>query len=109
MYIKVDEEKNLVNFCKNCGHHEVKKREQNESICIIDDNKISDQLKYMQYINDHLVHDPALPRVNDIPCPNSACTKPAAAENEIIYMNYNAEDMKYVYYCVHCKRHFVQN
>ena len=103
-FIKVNENKDMVYFCKNCANEEVQKKE-NGSICIIDDSKVDDTTKYSQYVNKYLKYDPTLPRVNNIPCPNVKCTKPSGEENEVIYLKYDHINMKFMYYCCHCE-HF---
>lgn len=56
-----------------------------------------------QFMTPHIESDPTLPHVNNIPCPNKACTKPADAPSDVMYMKYDHRNMKYVYHCVHCK------
>lgn len=101
-FIKVNEEKDMVYFCKSCGNEEVKHKD-NGSICIIDDNKVDDATKYSQYMNRYLKYDPTLPRVSNIKCTNPACTKGEDVVNEVIYLKYDHAGMKYMYYCCHCE------
>lgn len=101
-FIKVNEDKDMVYFCKSCGNEEVKKKD-NGSICIIDDNKVDDATKYSQYMNKYLKYDPTLPRVANIKCTNPACTKGDDQPNEVIYLKYDHPNMKYMYYCCHCE------
>lgn len=103
-FIKINEEKDMVYFCKNCGNEEVQKKE-NGSICIIDENKINDVSKYSQYMNRYLKYDPTLPRVSNIQCPNASCSKDPQAQNEVIFLKYDYVNMKYLYHCCHCE-HF---
>lgn len=100
LYVNINEEKDLTYYCKSCGHKEVQPKE-NGSICIVDDNQISDALKYSQYVNKYLKYDPTLPRVEDIQCPHVDCTR-GDKKNEVIYINYDPQAMKYVYFCCHC-------
>jgi hypothetical protein len=102
-FIKVNENKDMVYFCKNCANEEVQKKE-NGSICIIDDNKVDDTTKYSQYINKYLKYDPTLPRVSNIPCPNTKCSKPSGADHEVIYLKYDHINMKFMYHCCHCEQ-----
>ena len=56
--------------------------------------------------------DPTLPRVSKILCPNSDCKtnhgsskasdSPESGEREIIYLRYDAVNIKYVYLCSTC-------
>lgn len=101
LYVNIDENKDLVYYCKYCNNKEVVTKE-NGSVCVIDDNKITDSIKYTQYINKHLKHDLTLPRVNNIVCPSESCSKPSTTENEVIYLKYDATNLKYIYHCCHC-------
>ena len=101
LYVDIDQEKNLVYYCKNCNNKVVQQKEAG-SIVIVEDNKINDELKFSQYINKYLKYDPTLPRVSNMSCPNASCTRKDHEENEVIYIKYDPNDMKYVYYCCHC-------
>lgn len=100
LYVTVDEEKNLIYYCKNCNNRI--KRENKESELIISDNKIDDSLKYSQYLNKYLKYDPSLPRVNNIHCTNQECTNKDPSKSEVIFIKYDATNMKYLYHCCHC-------
>ncbi len=106
-YVNIDENKDLVYYCKHCNNREVVSKESG-SICIIDDNKITDEIKYSQYLNRYLKYDNTLPRVNNIVCPNSKCSKPSSAQNEVIFIKYDFANMKYIYNCCYCD-HFWHN
>lgn len=103
-FIKVNETKDMVYFCKCCGNEEVNTK-GNGSICIIDDNKVDGATKYSQYMNKYLKYDPTLPRVSNISCTNPSCTKQPEQPNEVIYLKYDHTNMKYMYYCCVCE-HF---
>jgi DNA-directed RNA polymerase subunit M/transcription elongation factor TFIIS len=103
-FIKVNDDNDMVYYCKSCGNEDVVKKETG-SICIIDDNKVDDSTKYSQYMNKYIKYDPTLPRVHNIPCTNAACTKKHDQKDEVIYLKYDPINMKFMYYCVHCE-HF---
>lgn len=107
LYVTINKERQLVHYCKCCGYKTVE-TDLTKSVCIIDDNKINDSTKYSQYINPWLKYDPCLPRVNNIQCPDRECSKPKDAENEVIYIKYDATNMRYIYNCCHCN-HFWSN
>lgn len=100
LYVAIDKDKNLEYYCKSCNNRE--KKETQESELIISDNKIDDSIKYSKYINKYIKYDPSLPRVNNIACVNEACTKKPSDHSEVIFIKYDAVNMKYLYYCVHC-------
>lgn len=103
MYIGVDAEtRDMVFSCKTCPNREVHKASEG-SLCIIPENKINDSTKYTQYMNRYIKHDSTLPRVNTVECPHSktTCSK-GDLKNEVIYLQYDMQDMKYLYHCCHC-------
>ena len=100
-FIKVNEDKDLIYYCKACGNEEVQKKE-NGSLCIIDDNKVDDETKYSQYMNKYLKFDPTLPRVSNVVCPNLKCTRKSEQPNEVIYLKYDHINMKFMYHCCYC-------
>ena len=56
--------------------------------------------------NPDIIHDPAIPRIRgaEIPCPISTCpSKSPSVENEVLYIKYDAENLKFMYICKHCK------
>lgn len=103
-FIKVNDEKDMVFFCKSCGNEELQNKE-NGSVCIIDDNKVNDATKYSQYMNKYLKYDPTLPRVDNIPCTNPSCTRKSNQPHEVIYLKYDHVKMKFMYHCTWCN-HF---
>jgi len=100
LYISVDET-DLVFQCKNCNFsvkEDCSSKAENIKNDLRDD-------KYSIYMNKHIKHDPTLPRVNNILCPNEVCrskTEKDKKEGEVIYVKYNPNDMKYAYLCCHC-------
>ena len=95
-YVKVNENKELVYYCKFCNNSHTETKE-NGSILVIDDNTVDDDIKYKQFLNKNILHDPTLPRVNNIVCTNESCTKNKNEDNEVIYVKYDFENMKYLY------------
>ena len=105
-YVKVaDDQPDLIHYCKFCNNSITESAKEKGSILVIDDGKIDDNIRYRQYANKNIIHDPTLPRVNNIQCPNASCTKKTDQENEVIYIKYDFANMKYLYYCCHCE-HF---
>jgi DNA-directed RNA polymerase subunit M/transcription elongation factor TFIIS len=107
LYVTIDKDKRLVHYCKSCGARVVE-TDVTKSFCIVDDVKINDYTKYSQFINPWLKYDPCLPRVHNIKCPNHDCGKPSDKDNEVIYIKYDASEMKFIYSCCHCD-HFWTN
>jgi DNA-directed RNA polymerase subunit M/transcription elongation factor TFIIS len=96
----------LVYFCKNCGNS-IDGEDTATKSCIIDTNYIDDQTTYKQFATPYITHDPTLPRVNDIACPNAECSSvagssAAATTPEVIYVKYDATNLKFLYHCTRC-------
>ena len=91
----------LVYACKCCGNvvrDDVREAVVMESTCPMDD-----ETKYRQFVTPHLKDDPTLPRASYIPCVRGdKCTRPAAAPREVIFVKYDAVNLKFLYHCVHC-------
>lgn len=100
MYIKVNDARKLLYFCKNCNYNQ--EEDTSSSICILDNNNIDEETNYTQYVTKHLKHDMTLPRVTNIDCPNEDCTRASGAPQDIIYVKYDFANMRYLYHCVHC-------
>lgn len=102
LYISVDNENKLIYYCKNCSF--IKYGDlSNGSICVIEDNRVSDDIKYIQFLNKYIKHDVTIPRVKNINCPNEECTKKKEEENQVMYIKYDNKNMKYMYHCCYCE------
>ena len=102
LYIKTEDNR-LFNHCKNCSNS-VEIDSNNKSIPIIENNYEEENINYHTFINPYIKHDPTLPRVNNIVCPNVKCTKKKNEDNEVIFIKYDNENMKYLYYCLYCEK-----
>lgn len=91
----------LLYACKNCGDTKHAVDTETKS-CILNTNYIDDQASYKQYVTPLVRHDPTLPRVRNLPCPSSACTRPKDADHEVIYIKYDYENLRFLYHCCHC-------
>lgn len=103
MYIKVDDTKMLQYFCKNCNF--VQEEDSTGSLCILDSNHIDEETTYQRYISPYLKYDMTLPRVNNIECANTACSRRKDQAQEVIFVKYDFNNMKYLYHCPYCN-HF---
>jgi len=104
-YIRIDEENEnkLSSYCRKCGHVD----KEVESVCVLETNTTNTQ-NYNYNINPYTKHDPTLPRVYNMECPNAQCKTNVIGKNgeknpaEIIYVRYDDEQLKYSYICVTC-------
>jgi hypothetical protein len=105
-YIEINSEDSnkLVYYCRKCGNK--------DSLLAVDNLCVSKvQIKKSEQSFNHIINkytklDPTLPRVSKILCPNSDCKTNHGSkdeeEREIIYLRYDAVNIKYVYLCSTC-------
>ena len=102
LYIKIIDDKDLTYYCKNCGwikDHDSKDIDN----CIYSKNYTNEKISYKWMINKDLCHDPTLPKVNNILCPNDDCpTHKDGTPKEVIYLKYDKDNLKYLYMCCVC-------
>jgi len=111
----VDESNILIYYCRNCGHEDATLSA--ESICVSDTQFRRSEQNFTHFVNEYTKHDPTLPRINTIKCPNHECISNTSSmaggsktdnpdkeinNREVIYIRYDDVNMKYVYLCVHC-------
>lgn len=104
LYVKKNDDNNLVKYCKHCEFSKV----ENNTGCIKISETIytEDDLLYNQSINKYLRYDPTLRRINDslIKCPNKECVtiEDSEKKQQVLYIKYHPQNMKYLYVCDHC-------
>ncbi len=108
LYIQASEDdlRDVKYVCKNCNF--TKDMPKDKSVKIIEKIHDDSMKSIVQDITTNIEHDPTIPHITDITCPNIKCTKPNKSLNDIMYIKTDAINMKYVYYCVYCK-HFWEN
>ncbi len=91
----------LIYYCRNCGNKDENISAENISVCKMQLKK-SEQ-EFSHFINPYTKLDPTLPRVSNILCPNPEClTNTKEEPREIIFIRYDAFNMKYAYLCSTC-------
>lgn len=108
LYVKSDEEHNLIKYCKHCDFS--KKETTAKSVKISETMYSEDDLLYNQHVNKYLRWDPTLRRIKDdnIKCINPEC-KIKPGDERILYIKYHPSNMKYLYVCDHCGNIWRQN
>ena len=109
LYVKSDEDKNLIKYCKHCDFS--KKETSAKSIKISETMYSEDDLLYNQHINKYLRFDPSLRRIKDstIKCQNQECTMTESDDDRVLYIKYHPHNMNYLYVCDHCGYIWRQN
>jgi DNA-directed RNA polymerase subunit M/transcription elongation factor TFIIS len=128
-YIKVNGEdaNTLVYYCRFCGHEDNEPAESGVVVLRTEYKKTEQQFSHM--VNRYIKHDPTLPRIANVKCPNDSCTSNATTSNattsnhgtatsnhgattgdkntgdkmpSVIYLRYDDDNMKYLYICEDC-------
>jgi len=119
-YISISEKDSnvLSYYCRSCGHVDDTLTE--EGVCILDTQLKKGKQKFNHIINEYTKLDPTLPRIYNIPCPNTTCPthgskssasssssasaagKDETKQSEVIYMRYDDANLKYIYICTTC-------
>ena len=100
-YMKKNDEKKLIYYCKHCNNEDPKLIETKNMKVFEYSNE--DNIGKVN-INEYTRYDPTLPHVKTIKCPNLECNsnKNAEVEQDVIYIRVDDSNMKYVYLCYHC-------
>ena len=106
LYLEQTEEKvgdetkmSLRRICRNCGF----KEDNNGGLILEIDLKEKTSEGYKILMNEFTKQDPTLPHVNTIKCPNNGCnTNVSGKEKDVIYLKYDAINMKFLYICNVC-------
>lgn len=119
-YIKINGEdaNTLVYYCRFCGHEDNEPTDDGVVVLRTEYKKTEQQFSHM--INRYIKHDPTLPRITNVKCPNEGCKSNGAGDkshgasasgghdspkgdaSSVIYLRYDDANMKYLYICEHC-------
>jgi len=104
-YVKLssDDDTSLIYYCVKCGDENSNLNE--DSICVSKTYFTSKEQQIGSFINKYTKHDPTLPRIYNMKCPNSDCeTNSDESEKkcEIVSLRYDNINMKYLYICYEC-------
>lgn len=70
---------------------------------IVETDYRDDRAKYHHLLTPLLHEDPTLPRVDTVPCPNKGCTRAPRQKGRVLYVKYDALNLRFLYSCEHCK------
>tara|TARA_B100000787_G_C16197017_1_gene301673 strand:- start:3003 stop:3368 length:366 start_codon:yes stop_codon:yes gene_type:complete len=99
----VESTEKLIYYCRCCGNTDETIKPKENSVYSVNFN--TDSIKKESIINQYTHHDPSLPKTVGIKCPNEKC--PSKTPN-IIYINYDETNMKYIYMCLDCHKHKIE-
>ena len=104
-----DDQNTLIYYCRKCGHEDDSLSALADNICVSKTHIKTSAASFRHMVNEFTPLDPTLPRVTNIPCPNTACPSRQVGEgeelreNNIIYLRYDDSNLKYVYICSNCQ------
>lgn len=67
----------------------------------------NEKAKYQHLMTPYIHEDPTIPHVSNIECANPQCTRKKDQLNDVIYIKYDARNLKYLYSCAYCKHFWV--
>ena len=94
----------LWRICHTCGYES-----QEDQGCLILETNLQEKVNesYKVLLNEFTKLDPTLPHVHNIQCPNEECaSNTGGAERDVIYMKYDAVNLKFIYICAVCDKHW---
>jgi DNA-directed RNA polymerase subunit M/transcription elongation factor TFIIS len=93
--------KDVIRYCRNCGHT----KEENKGLVmeVIVQQKSTETQQV--FVNEFTKHDPRLPHVKTLKCPNLQCPsrQTQGVEPDVIYIKYDTANLKFLYICNHCE------
>ncbi len=99
LYLDMSEGK-LTRLCRSCGHSEEEMSGGLVSFTNLEE-KVNEGYKIL--VNEFTRDDPTLPHVNNIKCKNEGCaSNKSGAKSDVIYIKYDAVNMKFLYICNVC-------
>jgi DNA-directed RNA polymerase subunit M/transcription elongation factor TFIIS len=104
-----NDQNTLIYYCRKCGHEDDSLSALADNICVSKTHIKTSAASFRHMVNEFTPLDPTLPRVTNIPCPNTACPSRQVGEgeelreNNIIYLRYDDSNLKYVYICSNCQ------
>ena len=88
----------IIYYCRCCNNEYPDLYKKNS--CIFKLNYNLESITKNSFINDYIYDDITLPRAENIKCPNKDC--PGKSKPDIKYIQYDKDEMKYIYICNSC-------
>ena len=110
LYLKIDTEQDNTDLTKKCYHcnytNKLDIKDKTNDKCLYKNINNVDKLKYFITKKENLRHDPTIPHINVIPCPNQKCPSYSGKKNDIFYVSLNDDKLLYLYVCNNCMTHW---
>ena len=106
LYIRDSEENkfDVQYYCKHCGFK--KQLSESNATTFVIKNMYNSHNTYTSFVNPELTDDPTIPHVDNIACRNPSCTRPEDKPNDVIYMKYDMDNIRFLYMCTYCNVHW---
>jgi hypothetical protein len=98
LYLNIEEQA-CIRLCRACGY-----TEKEEKGSLISETLVKERTSegYKILLNEFTRQDPTLPHLKT-KCPRDDCkSNGGGAEKDVIYINYDSENLKYLYICNVC-------
>lgn len=89
-------------YCRKCGNKDDTLLQSVDNLCVSKTHITKKYNKSEQIINEYTKLDPTLPKMFNMKCPNTSCKGHKSKNNNIIYIRYDDNNMKYLYLCKDC-------
>lgn len=109
LYLDATEEKAVSHHCTFCGYRELLQPKSKEEALVLETSFRSGSSAAGAasgiVINEYTLHDPTLPHVNTLRCPNSDCaSRVDETKRDVIYIKTDPTNLKFQYICTTCNR-----
>ena len=96
--VEIKTQNKIVYYCMCCNNEYPDLHKKNSCIFKIDYN--IENIKKNSFINKYVYDDITLPIAENMKCINANC--PGGSKPNIKYIQYDKDDMKYIYICMNC-------
>lgn len=100
----------LIYNCHHCSYVRNTNLDEAASKCIYNNPDDVNMMAYFVRRKDRLRHDPTIPHINTIPCPNKDCSSNASGggnvANDIFYVTLDKKRLVNLYVCNNCMTHW---
>jgi DNA-directed RNA polymerase subunit M/transcription elongation factor TFIIS len=107
LYLDASEEKQVSYQCRNCGYRTLLQPASKEEALILETSFRSGTSGAASgvVINEYTLHDPTLPHVATLRCPNADCvSRTDESKRDVIYIKTDPTNLKFQYICTTCSR-----
>ena len=95
----------IIYYCRCCNNEYPDLHKKNS--CIFSINYNTESIKKNSFINKYVYDDITLPIAENMKCINAEC--PGGSKPKIKYIQYDKDDMKYIYICMDCYKGGIKN